>query len=449
MNIKRIANSEAEANILGAVLVNNNKILTADDMLESRDFYDIKNRTIYSAMLMLYKDGKKIDVTTLSEVLGEKLKDITITYISKLVEIAPIGSIKDYCDIVKEKSRMRLFNQIVQNALIEIENSDKNVDLITEKLEKNLVSPEVFGQQKSKIITDDELMSNTLDAIEKNYERGGAILGIKTGIETLDKALNGLQQKKLYVIAGRPGMAKSAFALNLAQNISKDKHVLYYSLEMSADELGIRRLAMKSYINTLKLEKGKMSDSEWSKIANISGLISQGHCYTDCTPRRNINTIRLQCKKLKMQNKLDVLIIDYIGIMALKNMGDSRQEQISNACIELKNMAKEFNMPIIALAQINRGPESRNDKRPTLADLKESGGIEENADVVMLLYRDEYYHKNCKEKNVIEVNIAKQRDGRTGTIKLTWQPKYQLVADKALYVEDGSYDPNTFKHKEA
>ncbi|MFL0198863.1 DnaB-like helicase C-terminal domain-containing protein, partial [Clostridium sp. WILCCON 0269] len=265
-----------------------------------------------------------------------------------------------------------------------------------------------------------------------------------------DEALNGIQQKKLYVIAGRPGMAKSAFSLNIAQNISKHKHVLYYSLEMSAEELGIRRLAMKSYIDidTLKLEKGKMSDSQWSEISNMASTISKGHCYTDCTPGTHANTMRLQCKKLKMQNKLDVLVIDYIGIMSLKDMGDSRQEKISTVCIELKNMAKEFDIPVIALAQINRGTEIRNDKRPMLSDLKESGGIEENADVVMLLYRDGYYHKDSKEKNVIEVNIAKQRGGRTGTIKLVWQPKYQLITDKTLYDEDGIYNTDIFKHKE-
>lgn len=445
MNITRMANFEAEANILGAILVSNNKILTAADILESKDFYDTKNRSIYSAMIMLYKDSRKIDVTTLSEVLGEKLKDVTISYISELVEAAPIGSIKDYCTIVKEKSRMRSLNKIMQIVFNQIENSSKSTASIIESLEKYLSSSMVY--EKSKLVNDNELMENTLDVIEKNYERGGAILGIKTGIKTLDEALNGLQRKKFYVIAGRPGMAKSAFALNLAQNISKDKYVLYYSLEMSGDELGIRRLAMKSFIDTLKLEKGKMSDGEWSKIVTNSSLISHNHCYTDCTPRRNVNAIKLQCKKLKMQNKLDALIIDYIGIMSLKNMGDSRQEQISNVCIELKNMAKEFDIPVIALAQINRGAEARNDKRPMLSDLKESGGIEENADVVMLLYRDEYYHKKSKEKNIIEVNVVKQRGGRTGTIKLAWQPKYQLITDRALYSEDGSYNPNMFKDK--
>lgn len=447
MDIRRMTNIEAEANILGAILVDNNKILTASDMLETKDFYDTKNRSIYSAMLILYKGDRKIDITTLSEILGKKLKDVTMTYISQLIEAAPIGSIKDYCSIVKEKSRLRSFNKIIQNTLIEIEGSNKNTDEIISLLEKHLVSTE--SAKKSDLITDTELMNSTLDVIQKNYESGGAILGMKTGIKILDEALNGLQKKRLYVIAGRPGMAKSAFALNLAQNISKSKNVLYYSLEMGAGELGIRRLAMKAYIDTLSLEKGKMSDCQWSKISNIANIISQGHCYTDCTPRRDINAIRLQCKKLKMQNKLDILIIDYIGIMSFKGMGDSRQEQISNVCIELKNMAKEFDIPVIILAQINRSAEARNDKRPILSDLKESGGIEENADVVMLLYRDEYYHKNSKEKNVIEVNVSKQRGGRTGTIKLAWQPKYQLITDKALYVEDGSYDPNTFKHKEA
>ncbi len=433
MRIERIANLEAEANILGAILVNNNKILTAADILESKDFYDIKNSSIYAAMIMLYKTDRKIDITTLSEILGKKLKDITISYIAQLVESAPIGGIKDYCIIVKEKSRMLSLEKIMQKMLAEIENGDKNTSIIFKELERQLTNQ--ASSEKSNLIEDAQLMDNTLDVIQKNYERGGGILGIKTGIKTLDKALNGLQNKRFYVIAGRPGMAKSAFALNIAQNISKDKKVLYYSLEMSGDELGIRRLAMKSYVDTLKLEKGKMSDDEWSRIANISSLISKGNCYTDCTPRRDINTIKLQCKKLKMQDKLDFLIIDYIGIMSLKNMGDSRQEQISNVCIELKNMAKEFDIPVIALAQINRGAEARNDKRPMLSDLKESGGIEENADVVMLLYRDEYYHKNTKEKNVIEVNIAKQRGGRTGTIKLVWQPKYQLITDIS-YIQD-------------
>lgn len=320
-----MANLEAEANILGSILIDNNKILTAADTLESKDFYDMKNRSIYSAMIILYKGGRKIDITTLSETLGKKLKDVTISYLSQLLESYVTGSIKDYCTIVKEKSRMRSLTKIVRNTLNEIENGSKATDIILEGLEKQLTTA---TYEKSKLSTDAELMNNTIDVIQRNYENGGVILGIKTGIKTLDEALNGLQRKRLYVIAGRPGMAKSAFALNLAQNISRNKNVLYYSLEMGADELGIRRLAMRSYIDTLKLEKGKMSDSEWSKIVGASGLISEGHCYTDCAPRRGINTIKLQCKKLKMQNKLDILIIDYIGIMSLKNMGDNRQEQI-------------------------------------------------------------------------------------------------------------------------
>lgn len=447
MDVRRIANIEAEANILGSILVHNNKILTAADILESKDFYDMKNRSIYAAMIMLYKSDKKIDITTLSETLGNKLKDITVLYVSQLIDSAPIGGIKEYCNIVKEKSKMRSLDKIMQRTLSEIESGDKNTSLIIKNLEKYIASSAVY--KKSSLINDTELMNKTLNNIQKNYEMGGTILGIETGIKTLDRVLNGLQKGRFYVIAGRPGMAKSAFALNIAQNISKYKNVLYYSLEMSADELGIRRLAMKSYIDTLKLEKGKMSDGEWKKISNTASKISQGSCYTDCTPRRHINDIRFQCKKLKLQNKLDVLVIDYIGIMSIKGMGDNRQEQISNICIELKNVAKECNIPVIALAQINRGAEIRNDKRPMLSDLKESGGIEENADIVMLLYRDEYYHKNSKEKNVIEVNIAKQRSGRTGTIKLTWQPKYQLITDKASYVEDGSYNSDIFKHKEA
>lgn len=443
MDTGRTANIKAETNILGSILVKNNRILDTIDILEPQDFYNSKNRAIYAAMMILYKHNTKIDMTTLAETLKGK-KDVTISYISELVADAPIGGIKDYCRIVKEKSKMRLLEKIVQNTLAEIKDGSKKSSTILEKLETQLTTT---TEGKSQLLTDAQLMDDTLDTIQQNYERGGAILGIQTGIKTLDNAINGLQKKRFYVIAGRPGMAKSSFALNIAQNVAKNKNVLFYSLEMGKEELGIRRLAMKSLIDTVRLEKGKMTEDEWKRVSDISSTISQGHCYTDCTPNRHINTIRLQCKKLKMQNRLDLLIIDYLGIMSLRGMGDSRQEQISNACAELKNMSKEFEIPVIALAQINRGAEARNDKRPMLSDLKESGGIEENADVVMLLYRDEYYHKNTKEKNVIEVNIAKQRGGRTGTIKLTWQPKYQLITDRAMYQEDGTYDPKIFENK--
>ena len=443
MDTTRFANIKAEANILGAVLVKNNKILDVIDVLEPQDFYDGKNRSIYAAMVLLYKHNTKIDITTLAEVLKEK-KDVTISYISELVADSPIGGIKDYCRIVKEKSKMRVLRKIIQTTANEIEDGREKSSTILEKLENQLTAT---AEEKDTLLTDADLMDKTLDMIQENYQKGGAILGLKTGMKTLDEIINGLQKKRFYVIAGRPGMAKSSFALNIAQTVARDKNVLFYSLEMGAEELGIRRLAMRSFIDTMKLEKGIMTEDEWKKMSNISSTISRGYCYTDCTPNRGINTIRLQCKKLKMQNKLDLLIVDYIGIMSLRDMGDSRQEQISNVCIELKNMSKEFDIPVIALAQINRGPEARNDKRPMLSDLKESGGIEENADVVMLLYRDEYYHKNTKEKNVIEVNIAKQRGGRTGTIKLAWQPKYQLITDRAMYQEDGTYDPKIFKNE--
>lgn len=443
MDTRRFANTKAEANILSGILLKSNRILDVVDVLKPQDFYDSKHRAIYTAMLTLYKHNAEISLVTLTEMLkGDK--SVTISYISELAADAPTGGIKECCRIVKEKSRMRTLGQIVQGAMREIETGGKRANTILEGLESQLTAT---TEAKDTLLTDAQLMDGTLEVIQRNYEQGGAILGIQTGIKALDEAINGLQEEKFYVIAGRPGMAKSSFALNIAQNVSKSKKVMFYSLEMGANELGIRRLAMKSLINTVKLEKGEMTENEWKKMSDTSNAISQGHCYTDCTPNRSVNTIRLQCKKLKMQNRLDLLIVDYLGIMSLRGMGDSRQEQVSNVCAELKNMSKEFKIPVIALAQINRGCEMRNDKRPMLSDLKESGGIEENADVVLLLYRDKYYHADTKEPNVIEVNVAKQRGGRTGTIKLTWQPKYQLITDRAMYVEDGTYDPKIFKNK--
>ena len=297
---------------------------------------------------------------------------------------------------------------------------------------------------KSSAITDKELMQKTLDMIQINHENGGGILGFETGVRVLDRAINGLQKKKLYVIAGRPGMAKSAVALNLAQKLSENKNVLYYSLEMAEEELGLRRLAMKSFVDSVKIERGNMSEDEWLKIGEFSARISEGKCITDCTPETHLNTMRAQCKKMQLQGGLDALIIDYLALMSKKNMGDNIREQLNNICVGLKNMAKDFNIPVILLSQLSRAPDARVDHRPMLSDLKETGGVEENADVVMLLYRDDYYDKETEEKNIIEVNIAKQRNGRTGVIKLAWLPQYLKIADLD-YVHVGTYNPNIFK----
>lgn len=443
MELSNFRNVEAEQNILGSILQSNNSILDIVDVIEAKDFYEPKHMIIYNTILELYKQNKGIDVITVFNILGAQAKDVGgLTYLSELYGTGIPRHIKEHAGIVKEKSKLRSLNIILQKTLKSLSNGKLNSrDIISQIQNETLSMSEI---NKNKAITDAELMNKTYDMIQRNYESGDKILGLETGISLLDKAINGLQKKKLYVIAGRPGMAKSAFALNIAQKVSETKRVLYYSLEMSEEELGLRRLAMTSFIDSAKIERGSMTDEEWLKITKTTNNISKCNCITDCTPGVHILTMKAQCKKMQLQGGIDALVIDYLGLMSKKNMGDSLREQLSNICEQLKNLAKDFNIPVILLSQLSRAPEGRPDHRPMLSDLKETGGVEENADVVILLYRDEYYNKDTEEKNVIEANIAKQRGGRTGTIKLAWMPQYQKIANLDC-VYEGTYRKDTFK----
>lgn len=443
MDTNRFKNITAEQNILGSILVDNNSIIEIADMITPTDFSETRHMIIYSNMLELYKQNKPIDITTIYNKQGKQATEIGgLTYLSELSDSGIPKHIKEHAKIIKEKSKMRSLNLMVEKALKGIKDGKSNSQDIISWLQNQSMA--INESVKSNTVTDNVLMEKTLNIIQTNYENGGGILGFETGINTLDRAINGLQKKKLYVIAGRPGMAKSAFALNLAQKLSEKHKIMYYSLEMAEEELGIRRLAMRAFVDSGKIERGSMSDEEWTKIMSTSAAISKGQCITDCTPGVHLDTIRAQCKRMQLQGGIEGLVIDYLGLMSVKNMGDSLREQLGNICVNLKNIAKDFDMPVILLAQLSRAPEGRTDHRPMLSDLKETGGIEENADVVMLLYRDEYYNKETEEKNIIEVNIAKQRGGRTGTIKLSWLPQFQKVGDLD-YIHEGDYNPEVFK----
>lgn len=440
MNVNNFRNIEAEQDILGSILINNDTILQVVDILEPKDFYETKHMVIYDAMLKLYKDNKGIDITTVYSTLGAQIQDIGgITYLAKLGSSGIVTHISEHVQIIKEKSKLREINILLQKTLKEVQDGNTNSSKIISTLQNINIE-----DTKGKIITDSELMLMTCNIIEENAKNGIKILGIETGLKTLDKAINGLQKKKLYVIAGRPGMAKSAFALNITQKLSINHRIMYYSLEMGEEELGLRRLAMTSFIDSAKIERGNMTDEEWTNFSDTSNFISKGKCLTDCSTNISLLNIKAQCKKMQLQGGLDSLIIDYLGLISTKNMGDSLREQISNICIGLKGIAKDFNIPVIVLSQLSRACEARPNHRPLLSDLKETGGIEENADTVLLLYRDEYYNKETEDKNILEVNIAKQRGGRTGTIKLAWVPQYQLVGDLD-YTKEGTFRKDLFK----
>jgi replicative DNA helicase len=251
------------------------------------------------------------------------------------------------------------------------------------------------------------------------------IQGIRCNISAIDACLNGFQKGKLYFIAGRPGMGKSAVTINITNEIAKKYNVLYFSLEMTAEEIGLRRLAIESFVDMANIERGILNDQEVIKMTRAADRLSKYKMLINDIPGLHIQDIYRMAKRQKLRNQLDMLVIDHIGLVRAE--GDTVREQVTNICIQLKNIAKELEIPVLALSQLNRGVEQRADKRPQLSDLKESSGIEENADVVMLLYRDEYYNAETEDKGIIEVDIAKQRGGRTGVVKLLWKPEIQLV----------------------
>lgn len=317
---------------------------------------------------------------------------------------------------------MRKLQSIIQQASFDITSNNKSFKDIFNDI-KNIS----FDENENFLINDENIMKKTIELIETNMKNGAGILGIRANIETLDIAINGFQKKRLYVLAGRPGMGKSALALNICQNISESHKVLYYSLEMGEEEIGIRRLAMKSLLNSTSIERGKLTDDQMRTLMKSAATISSNGCVTNCKSNVHINEIMAQAKKMKMQKGLDLIIIDHLGLLNTKDMGNNIREQTTNICIRLKNLSKDLDIPIILLSQLTRECERRSDKHPMLSDLKESGGIEENADVAMLLYRDEYYNENTIKPNIIECDIAKQRNGRTGRIELYWESKYQRV----------------------
>ncbi|KRQ85856.1 Replicative DNA helicase [Caloramator mitchellensis] len=427
--ISNLYNIQAEVEVLAAILYDNNSMTEIN--LRAEEFFDTKNKLIYKAMQELFNKDIKIDETNLIEYFKGNLQDIGgMSYLSNLI-IAKAKLDKTKVSIIKEKARLRKLYETVLRAVDEIKNN-KGFDEIYFAIQREIYN--IDSQDEEKLMSDKDLFSKTFDEIENNQNKKD-ILGLKSGIVDLDKAINGFQNGRFYIIAGRSGMGKSAAALNIVQNISKNHHVLYYSLEMPEEELGLRRAAMFSKIDTQRLERGLLNEKEWDKLIKDFNILSNQKCYTYSKAGIHIDDIIKQAKKLKMQGKLKMLVVDHIGRLNLSGLGDTIREKITNVCIILKNLAMDLDIPVIALSQLNRSPDARADKRPSLADLKESSGIEENADVVMLLYRDEYYNSNTNSKGMIEINIAKNRSGNTGIIKLLWLPQFQLIGSLSQFKE--------------
>ena len=426
---------ESEQSILGSIILDKEAIITVAETIQPMDFYKEAHKIIYESMLKLNSNNEPIDLITLIEELRKEghLDSIGgISYLTSLSTIVPTTSnVKYYANIVKEKSVMR---QLIKasNEIINLGyDASTDVQEILDKAEKNIfdISQEKSGDDIQPI---NVVLQDTFEMIEKLCTDKSEVTGITTGFADLNKKINGLQRTDLILLAARPAMGKTAFSLNLVQNaaLKGDASVAVFSLEMSKEQLVQRMLSAQSNVELSKIKTGNLGESDWPRIIDGMAVLSEANIFIDDTPGIKISEIRSKCRRLKIEKGLDLILIDYLQLMEGEGKNENRQQEIAKISRSLKILAKELDCPLVALSQLSRSPELRKDHRPILSDLRESGSIEQDADIVMFLYRDEYYHDDSEKKNIVEVIIAKNRHGETGNVELVWFGQVQKFADK-------------------
>ena len=426
---------ESEQSILGSIILDKEAIITVAETIQPMDFYKEAHKIIYESMLKLNSNNEPIDLITLIEELRKDghLDSIGgISYLTSLSTIVPTTSnVKYYANIVKEKSVMR---QLIKasNEIINLGyDASTDVQEILDKAEKNIfdISQEKSGDDIQPI---NVVLQDTFEMIEKLCTDKSEVTGITTGFADLNKKINGLQRTDLILLAARPAMGKTAFSLNLVQNaaLKGDASVAVFSLEMSKEQLVQRMLSAQSNVELSKIKTGNLGESDWPRIIDGMAVLSEANIFIDDTPGIKISEIRSKCRRLKIEKGLDLILIDYLQLMEGEGKNENRQQEIAKISRSLKILAKELDCPVVALSQLSRSPELRKDHRPILSDLRESGSIEQDADIVMFLYRDEYYHDDSEKKNIGEVIIAKNRHGETGNVELVWFGQVQKFADK-------------------
>ena len=428
---------EAEQSVLGSILLDKDAMISVSETLIPEDFYKEAHRVIYECMLKLYNNQSEIDLITLADELRDQgyLDDIGgIAYITSLSTIVPTTSnIKYYINIVKEKSISRQLISAANDIINLGYDSSTKVEDVLENAEKK-----IFDISQERTTNDfqpiNQVLTENLSMLEKLYEEKSDVTGLTTGFRDLNKKINGLQRSDLLLIAARPAMGKTAFALNLVQNaaLKGDASVAVFSLEMSKEQLVQRMVAAQSSVELKKIKTGTLAANDWPRITDGMAVLSGAKIHIDDTPGIKISELRSKCRKLKIEKGLDLVLIDYLQLMEGEGQNESRQQEIAKISRSLKILAKELDCPVVALSQLSRAPEQRADHRPMLSDLRESGSIEQDADIVMFLYRDEYYNPDTEKKNIGEVIVAKNRHGETGTVELVWFGGIQKFADKMI-----------------
>ena len=431
--IKRVLphSIEAEQSVIGSMLMDREAVIAASEIITGSDFYQQQYGIMFDAMVELFNEGKPVDLVTLQDRLKEK--DVppevsSLDFVRDIITIVPTSAnVKSYATIVSEKAVLRRLiktTEEIANTCYAGKEPLENILADTEKSIFDLLQNK-GGQE---FVPIKQVAINVLEKIEDAYKNQGTVTGIPSGFIDLDYKLSGFQPSDFILIAARPSMGKTAFVLNVVDYVSVRKNLpcMVFSLEMSKEQLVNRMLSMESNVDSQKLRTGTLTDSDWDAVVEGIGIIGNSKLIIDDTPGISISELRSKCRKMKLEYGLSIVIIDYLQLMSGSRKGgnDNRQQEISDISRSLKALARELHAPVIALSQLSRANEKRDDKRPMLSDLRESGAIEQDADIVLFIFREDYYSPDSDKRNIAELIVAKNRHGETGKVELKWMPEF-------------------------
>lgn len=436
-------NHEAEQSVIGAIFLDPQALITASEILVAEDFYRTAHQKIFQTMLKLSDQGKAIDVVTVTEELSAKkeIEDVGgLSYLTELANAVPTAAnIAHYAKIVEEKALLRRLIRVATKIAEDGYTREDEVEALLSEAEKKMM--EVSSRKNAGDFQHvKDVLVQTYDNIEQLQSRKGDVTGIPTGFRDLDRITAGFQRNDLIIVAARPSVGKTAFALNVAQSVAIQarENVAIFSLEMGAEQLVMRMICAEGNIDAQVLRTGALTTDDWGKLTMAMGSLSNSGIFIDDTPGVRVNEIRAKSRRLAQEHGLGMILIDYLQlIQGSGKPGENRQQEVSEISRSLKALARELKVPVIALSQLSRGVEQRQDKRPMMSDLRESGSIEQDADIVAFLYRDDYYDKESESKNMIEIIVAKQRNGPTGTVTLAFKKEF----NKFINVDWSEHQP--------
>ena len=441
-------NIEAEQAVLGAILLQNQALNKALEKITDKDFYKNAHQKIFFTMVQMNETGEAIDLVTLREHFKRKDQLDSVggsAYLSQLTEVVPTAAnIEHYIRIVKEKSVARRLIQVATEIVREGFNEKQKVEQLLEFAEKRIF--EISGENiRQGFVNIKSVIKESFKVIEKLFDKKELVTGVPSGFTDLDAKTSGLQPSDLIIIAGRPSMGKTAFCLNIAQHVGvkRKKAVAIFSLEMSKEQLGLRMLCAEAQVDAHRLRTGQLGKADWPRLASAAGELSEAPIFIDDTPAISILEMRAKSRRLMLEHGLSMIIVDYLQLMRSSLASERREQEISEISRSLKALAKELKVPVVALSQLNRSVESRVDKKPMLADLRESGAIEQDADVILFVYRDEVYKETEENIGKAEIIIGKQRNGPTGTVSLHFEKKFTLFQNYTSREPERDYAEST------